>query len=60
MLRAQIGAAYGQGVTYHWCIGANGRMYLDSIDWICGQNADREFLSDCTLTLSEHLPLPET
>nr|WP_321360739.1 hypothetical protein [uncultured Hyphomonas sp.] len=44
MLRAQIRAAYGRGVKYHWCIGANGRVYLHSIDWIPGQKTEREFL----------------
>jgi len=45
MLRAQIRAAYGPGVKYHWCIGANGRVYLYSIDWIPGQKKDRDGLA---------------
>jgi len=44
MLRAQIRAAYGRGVKYHWCIGANGRVYLHSIDWIPGQKTERAIL----------------
>lgn len=44
MLRAQMRATYGRGVKYHWCIGANGRVYLHSIDWIPGQKTEREFL----------------
>ncbi len=44
MLRAQIRAAYGRGVKYHWCIGANGRVYLHSIDWIPGQKKARTHL----------------
>jgi len=44
MLRAQIRAAYGRCVKYHWCIGANGRVYLHSIDWIPGQKTARAFL----------------
>ncbi len=44
MLRAQIRAAYGRGVKYHWCIGANGRVYLHSIDWIPGQKTARTHL----------------
>nr|WP_321360291.1 hypothetical protein [uncultured Hyphomonas sp.] len=48
MLRAQIRAAYGRGVKYHWCIGANGRVYLHSIDWIPGQKTEREFLKPAT------------
>jgi hypothetical protein len=44
MLRAQIRAAYGRGVKYHWCIGANLRVYLHSIDWIPGQKTERAHL----------------
>ncbi len=44
MLRAQMRAAYGRGVKYHWCIGANGRVYLHSIDWIPGQKKERATL----------------
>ncbi len=44
MLRAQIRAAYGRGMKYHWCIGANGRVYLHSIDWIPGQKTARTHL----------------
>ncbi len=45
MLLAQIRAAYGRGVKYHWCIGANGRVYLYSIDWIPGQKSERSALT---------------
>ncbi len=54
MLRAQIRAAYGRGVKYHWCIGANGRVYLHSIDWIPGQKREREFLKPAAYA-SDHL-----
>ncbi|WP_321488882.1 hypothetical protein [uncultured Hyphomonas sp.] len=44
MLRAQIRAAYGRGVKYHWALTPNLRVYLYSIDWIPGQAARREGL----------------
>ncbi len=50
MLRAQIRAAYGRGVKYHWCIGANGRVYLHSIDWIPGQKKARTHLQPAAYT----------
>ncbi len=34
-------------MKYHWCIGANGRAYLYSIDWIPGPTAGREGLNTC-------------
>ena len=39
MLRAEIRAAYGRGVKYHWSVTPNLRVYLVSIDWIPGQKA---------------------
>ncbi|MEZ6000178.1 hypothetical protein [Hyphomonas sp.] len=47
MLRAQIRAAYGRGVKYHWSITPNLRVYLYSIDWIPGQKTGREGLKPC-------------
>ncbi|MEZ6002451.1 hypothetical protein [Hyphomonas sp.] len=44
MLRAQIRAAYGRGVKYHWGVTPNLRVYLVSIDWIPGQKAERDWL----------------
>ena len=44
MLRAQIRAAYGRGVKYHWSVTPNLRVYLVSIDWIPGQKTEREWL----------------
>ncbi|WP_321488194.1 hypothetical protein [uncultured Hyphomonas sp.] len=44
MLRAEIRAAYGRGVKYHWSLTPNLRVYLYSIDWIPGQGAGREGL----------------
>ncbi|WP_321490237.1 hypothetical protein [uncultured Hyphomonas sp.] len=44
MLRAQIRAAYGRGVKYHWSVTPNLRVYLVSIDWIPGQKAERDWL----------------
>lgn len=44
MLRAQMRAAYGRGVKYHWSVTANLRVYLVSIDWIPGQKTEREWL----------------
>nr|WP_321361637.1 hypothetical protein [uncultured Hyphomonas sp.] len=44
MLRAQIRAAYGRGVKYHWSVTDNLRVYLVSIDWVPGQKADRDWL----------------
>jgi hypothetical protein len=44
MLRAEIRAAYGRGVKYHWALTPNLRVYLHSIDWIPGQAAGREGL----------------
>ena len=38
-LRAQIRAAYGRGVKYHWSLTPNLRVYLVSIDWVPGQKA---------------------
>ena len=43
-LRAQIRAAYGRGVKYHWSVTPNLRVYLVSIDWIPGQKAERDWL----------------
>ncbi|WP_321488950.1 hypothetical protein [uncultured Hyphomonas sp.] len=43
MLRAQIRAAYGRGVKYHWSLTPNLRVYLVSIDWIPGQKAERDW-----------------
>jgi hypothetical protein len=34
-------AAYGRGVTYHWSVTPNGRVFLVSIDWIPGQKSVR-------------------
>lgn len=44
MLRAQIRAAYGRDVKYHWSVSDNLRVYLVSIDWVPGQKADRDWL----------------
>ncbi|MEZ6001173.1 hypothetical protein, partial [Hyphomonas sp.] len=44
MLRAEIRAAYGRGVKYHWSITPNLRVYLVSIDWMPGQKAERDWL----------------
>jgi len=42
MLRAQMRAAYGRGVKYHWSVTPNGRVFLASIDWIPGQKRERK------------------
>ncbi|WP_321490824.1 hypothetical protein [uncultured Hyphomonas sp.] len=44
MLRAEIRAAYGRGVKYHWSVTPNLRVYLVSIDWIPGQKTERDWL----------------
>ncbi|MEZ5999326.1 hypothetical protein [Hyphomonas sp.] len=44
MLRAQIRAAYGRGVKYHWSVTPNLRVYLVSIDWMPGQKSERTWL----------------
>ncbi|KCZ88045.1 hypothetical protein [Hyphomonas jannaschiana] len=45
MLRAQIRAAYGRGVKYHWGVTPNLRVYLVSIDWMPSQKKTREWLA---------------
>lgn len=37
LLRAEMRAAYGPGVQYHWSVTLCGRVYLTSIDWVPGQ-----------------------
>ncbi|MEZ6001902.1 hypothetical protein [Hyphomonas sp.] len=44
MLRAEIRAAYGRGVKYHWSVTPNLRVYLVSIDWMPGQKSERAWL----------------